>query len=108
LELFDSQFVEQEKILIKWGTWLVVERARILVVRQLFRKIWTILDRPSRITIDVFKRGVEVSMNAMVEVDEVCCLVVNLIDKGYMKGYLSHEKQTVVLSNKDPFPAIKS
>jgi COP9 signalosome complex subunit 12 len=107
LELFDAQFAEQEKILIKWGTLLVVERTRLLVVRQLFRKIWTILGTPSRISIEVVKRGLEVSMQSLIDVEEVCCLVVNLIDRSYMKGYLSHEKQIIVLSNKDPFPQIK-
>jgi hypothetical protein len=31
---------------------------------------------------------------------------VSSLSKGHLKGYISHEKQTVVLSNKDPFPPL--
>ena len=42
--------------------------------------------------------------------DEVECILANLIFKGLIKGYISHQKQTLVLSKKDPFPtaAIRS
>lgn len=39
-----------------------------------------------------------------VEVEEVECLLANMIYKGLMKGYISRERQTVVLSGKEPFP----
>jgi hypothetical protein len=107
LQLFDSEFTRHQTVLIKWGTWLVIERVRLLVLRQLFRKIWSIMEKPSRVGIEVFKRGIELSMNSSVDTDHVHCLVVNLIDRSYLKGYISYEKNTVVLSNRDPFPKIK-
>ncbi|KAG0636759.1 hypothetical protein HOY80DRAFT_325228 [Tuber brumale] len=39
-----------------------------------------------------------------VEIEEVECLLANMIYKGLMKGYISRERQTVVLSGKEPFP----
>ena len=41
-----------------------------------------------------------------VAVEEAECLVANMIYKGYMKGYISHEKQMVVLSNLNAFPRL--
>lgn len=38
--------------------------------------------------------------------EEAECLVANMIYKGYMKGYISHEKQMVVLSNMNAFPRL--
>lgn len=38
--------------------------------------------------------------------EEAECLVANMIYKGYMRGYISHEKQMVVLSNTIPFPRL--
>lgn len=101
---FDKTFFEYQAILLSWGTWLVIERTRLLVIRQLFRKIWVLLEKPSRLTIDTLKRGLRLSVQQEVSNEEVCCMVVNLIDRGYMKGYLSHEKQVLVLSNKSSFP----
>ena len=36
--------------------------------------------------------------------DEVECILANLIYKGLVRGYISHEKATLVLSKKEPFP----
>jgi len=40
-----------------------------------------------------------------VPVEEAECLVANMIYKGYMRGYISHERQMVVLSGQQAFPA---
>ena len=45
-------------------------------------------------------QGVEMDM------DEVECLVANLIFRGYVKGYLSHRHHIAVLSKNDAFPAL--
>jgi len=41
-----------------------------------------------------------------VGVEEAECYVANMIYRGFMKGYISHEKQMVVLSNVNPFPRV--
>lgn len=41
-----------------------------------------------------------------VEEEEAECLVANMIYKGFMKGYISHEKRMVVLSNTNAFPKL--
>ena len=38
--------------------------------------------------------------------EEAECLVANMIYKGYMRGYISHEKQMVVLANANAFPRL--
>ena len=40
--------------------------------------------------------------------EEVECLVANLIYRGYVKGYISHAKRVLVLSKMNPFPALDS
>lgn len=39
-----------------------------------------------------------------VDVDEVECIVANLIYTQKVKGYISHQKSLLVLSKQDPFP----
>ena len=40
------------------------------------------------------------------DLDEVECILANLIYKKLIKGYISHEHKKVVFSPKDPFPTI--
>lgn len=39
-----------------------------------------------------------------VDMDEVECILANLIYQGKIKGYISHEKKTLIISKADPFP----
>ena len=41
-----------------------------------------------------------------VEVEEVECYLANMIYKGLVRGYISHERQMVVLASKDAFPRL--
>lgn len=41
------------------------------------------------------------------DADEVECIVANLIAKGYIKGYLSHKLQTLVVSKERAFPPLR-
>jgi hypothetical protein len=41
-----------------------------------------------------------------VDVEEAECLVANMIFKGFMRGYISHEKQMVVLAATSAFPRV--
>ena len=41
-----------------------------------------------------------------VDQEEAECLVANMIYKGFIKGYISHEKQMVVLSVNNAFPRL--
>src|SRR3546814_15395582 len=43
------------------------------------------------------------SMGEDVDMDEIECILVNLIFQGRIKGYLSHEKRVLVVSKKDQF-----
>ena len=38
---------------------------------------------------------------------EIECILANLVYKGFVKGYISHSKATLVLSKKCAFPVIK-
>ncbi len=49
-----------------------------------------------------------VGQGADMDMDEVECLVANLIFRGYVKGYLSHKLHVAVLSKKDAFPPMSA
>lgn len=38
--------------------------------------------------------------------DEAECIAAGMIYRGFVRGYISHEKRMVVLAAKDPFPRL--
>ncbi|KAJ1569847.1 COP9 signalosome (CSN) subunit [Nowakowskiella sp. JEL0078] len=107
VRLFDESLLTHQRALIRNGTYLIIERCRSLCVRVLFQKVWFVLGRKSMIEMSMFRSALSMA-GVVVDGDEVECVLAGMIDRGFLKGYLSHEKQFVVLSQKDPFPAFGS
>jgi hypothetical protein len=42
-----------------------------------------------------------------VDQEEVECIVANLIHQQFIKGYIAHKQQVLVVSKKEPFPSIQ-
>lgn len=66
---------------------------------------WVALDRSTRIQVSSFHTALQLS-GLDIPVAEAECLVANMIYKGYMRGYISHKAQTVVLSHTAAFPRL--
>ncbi|GJE84857.1 COP9 signalosome complex subunit 12 [Phanerochaete sordida] len=102
---YDAALERMENRLIQLNLLLTVEKARELCIRSLFRKAWAVQGKGTRISISDFHTALTLS-GADVPVEEAECLVANMIFKGLMRGYISHEKQTVVLANTNAFPRV--
>ncbi|GAA5923564.1 uncharacterized protein JCM15063_003688 [Sporobolomyces koalae] len=112
---YDRHLGHVEKSLMDRGSWLIVERAREVCVRGLLKKMWILEGRPSRISIQTFRNyhnaavcigSGPANIAGLTEYDseEMECLLANYINKGLIKGYISHSHQLVVLSREKPFP----
>jgi len=105
IKAYDVALYKWEKKLLELNVWLVFERARELVMRGLFRRVWVVSDKSTRIPIHTFHCAVRV-VGMRVDVEEVECFVANMIFKGLIKGYISHERQIVVLAQNGAFPRL--
>ncbi|CAK5264031.1 unnamed protein product [Mycena citricolor] len=105
ISAFDRAIELRKTRLIELNLLLALERARELCVRGLFRKAWIISEKTTRMPIALFHSALEVS-GITVGVEEAECLVANMIYKGYMRGYISHAKQMVVLAAANAFPSV--
>lgn len=102
---FERCLKKHEKELIKHNTYLTMEKCKMLCMRRLFKKVYIIEGKPTRMNVDSFKRALKF-VNMDITIDEVECLLAVMIDKGYIRGYISHEKRVVVLSASNAFPNI--
>ncbi|KAI9307299.1 hypothetical protein BJ944DRAFT_24838 [Cunninghamella echinulata] len=107
VKAFNEALTKSESTLIRQGTYFAVEKAQSIAMRQLFRKVYQVLDKSTRISVPTFKTALEF-VGLEVDMEETEWMLANMIYKGYIKGYLSHEKLTLVLSNVNPFPNLSS
>ncbi|KAF1800020.1 hypothetical protein V8B55DRAFT_1368060 [Mucor lusitanicus] len=105
VKAFNVALTNSESRLIRQGTYFAIEKAESIAIRQLFRKVYLVLGQNTRIPIQTFQKALEFE-GLNVEIEEAEWMLANMIYKGYMKGYLSHEKMFLVLSKDNPFPPV--
>lgn len=94
-----------EDFFIKNGIYLVLERLKIITYRNLFKKVYLLL-KTHQIPIDAFLVAVKLMKIEDVDLDEVQCIVANLIYEGKIKGYISFQHQKLVVSKQNAFPPL--
>ncbi|KAJ1983920.1 COP9 signalosome (CSN) subunit [Dimargaris verticillata] len=107
IKLFDERLAQHEHLLLRQGTYLALEQARNIAIRTLFKKVYLVLGKTTRLQFHQFQAALKF-VGMAIESAEVECMLAAMIYKGYIRGYLSHEHQTLVLSKNGPFPSLGS
>mmetsp|Transcript_42940 Transcript_42940/g.103912 ORF Transcript_42940/g.103912 Transcript_42940/m.103912 type:complete len:133 (-) Transcript_42940:66-464(-) len=102
LRTFQDGLVKYQDRFIRQGTYLLLEKCKTVCYRNLFKRVHNILDK-HQISLNLVARAFK-WLGLPIDLDEVECILANLIFRGYVRGYLSHTKRVLVLSKKDPFP----
>ncbi|KOS43215.1 hypothetical protein ACN38_g5853 [Penicillium nordicum] len=110
---FDQAMSDGEEEFVKRRIYLPLERGRDIALRNLFRKVFLAggFDeakegqspvRRTRVHVNEFAAALRVGTSttgrSRVDIDEVECLLSNLIYKGLMKGYIARDRGIIVLS----------
>ncbi|KZT05561.1 COP9 signalosome complex subunit 12 [Laetiporus sulphureus 93-53] len=102
---YDAALDKSERRLVDLNLYLTLERARELCIRGLFRRVWIASQKGTRIPVSLFHTSLKIA-GMDVSQEEAECYAANMIYKGFMRGYISHEKQMVVLASANAFPRL--
>lgn len=99
---FTDGLLKYQDKFIRQGTYLLLEKCKAVCYRNLFKRVFLITGKTQlRLEkIMVALKWLETPM----ELDEIECILANLIYRGYIKGYIAHLQRVLVLSRNDPFP----
>jgi len=110
LRTFNSLFEEHQRTFIRLGVYLVLEQVKIIAYRNLFKRVHGIMKKrldanaSNKLSIEDLEAIIQWLGETSVDMDEIECILSNLIHQSKVKGYLSHQKRTLVISKADPFP----
>lgn len=99
---FNEEMNRYQEVFIHKGTYLILEKLKTLIYRNLFKKIYQTV-RKDNIPISQFEIALA-WLGVEMDRDEVECILANLIFQKLIKGWISHKAGVLVLSPKDPFP----
>ena len=101
--------------LVRSGTYLLMEKMRMLVYRTALKRVFELRARagvsaPHQMRLEIFRHVLKWMdddlMADATSLDEVECVVANLIYRKYVKGYISHQKRVLVVSKQEAFSPI--
>eukprot|EP01064_Diplonema_japonicum_P033722 TRINITY_DN672_c2_g1_i1.p1 TRINITY_DN672_c2_g1~~TRINITY_DN672_c2_g1_i1.p1 ORF type:complete len:480 (+),score=99.33 TRINITY_DN672_c2_g1_i1:49-1440(+) len=110
---FDKAIEDNASFFAKLGIYVILHRARMMCFLNLTRRVHYCLVslKPgdatfsSRVKMAQLTAAYETANNGKtISPDEIECALVCLIANGQIKGYISRQHQTVVLSKGNPFP----
>ncbi|EDW37584.1 GL16271 [Drosophila persimilis] len=104
---FDEIVRENEKVLIRSGIYLLVEKLKFIVYRNLFKKVFAIR-QTHQLDLGDFMTALQFVGVTDVSLDETHCIIANLIYEGKIKGYISYAHNKLVVSKQNPFPPLIS
>lgn len=116
LKEYDENFNKNEIFFLKNGLYVAMSLIRELILLKLIKNCWKFNGSENILSLKIISIGYlkslqgyrkKIKRNKLEDqelLDELECLLANLISKGYIKGYLSHSNRCVVLSKTDPFP----
>ncbi|XP_065313876.1 PCI domain-containing protein 2-like isoform X2 [Gordionus sp. m RMFG-2023] len=96
-----------KKFFIQSGIYLFMDKLKIVCIRNLFKKVFLILGS-FQIDITSFLTALNFAgyEEADCDLDEIECLLANLIYEGKIKGYISHQHKKLVVSKLNAFPKL--
>ncbi|XP_063160936.1 PCI domain-containing protein 2 [Candoia aspera] len=107
LLLLNDTLAKHETFFIRCGIFLILEKLKIITYRNLFKKVYLLL-KTHQLALDAFLVALKFMKVTDVDIDEVQCILANLIYMGHIKGYISHQHQKLVVSKQNPFPPLST
>uniref|UniRef100_A0A8B9G8W7 PCI domain-containing protein 2 n=1 Tax=Amazona collaria TaxID=241587 RepID=A0A8B9G8W7_9PSIT len=107
LLLLNEALTKHETFFIRCGIFLILEKLKIITYRNLFKKVYLLL-KTHQLSLDAFLCALKFMQVDDVDIDEVQCILANLIYMGHIKGYISHQHQKLVVSKQNPFPPLST
>ena len=107
LRLFERHLDDQQQLFIRHGSYLLVERAKTIAYRNFFQRVHALHpEGTTKLDVAMFKRCLDAT-GVQLDHDEIECVLANLIYKGYIKGYLSHQHGKLVVAKSNSFPPLR-
>ena len=105
IELFNRSLELNQNKFIQQGIYIMIENLKLIAYRNLFKRTVKILGG-FQIKLSSFLTALAVAGVKSISLLEIECILANLINKKWIKGYISSAQKTVVFSKVDPFPKI--
>ncbi|XP_063676386.1 PCI domain-containing protein 2-like [Bolinopsis microptera] len=107
IKLLNEAIEKNAAFFTRAGIYLILEKLKVITLRNLFKKIYLITGS-FQIDVARFKTALNWLGLEDVDSDETECILANMINDGYIKGYISEQHKKIVVSKVNAFPKLNT
>jgi len=107
LGLMEDALSRYEFFFVRTGIYLLVEKLKLIVIRQLFKKVKQMAGS-HQLQLQLFLDALHFAGMTDCDMEELECIMAGLISNDLIRGYISDQYKKVVFSRKEPFPKVSS
>lgn len=107
LNELDQALASYSDFFWRYGIYLILEKLKTIAYRNVFKKVCLIL-MTHQVPTESFRVVLTYLLKEEITLEEVNCILANLIYEGKIKGYISLQHQKLVISKQNPFPPLQS
>ena len=118
LALFEKTISENQENFLQANTYLMIEKLRNVVIRNIFKRICESQEMHHvdfKVLLEMYNKELEQVQKLglgdfyeEVNIWDLEAILASLIHKGFIRGYISHENENIVMAKKDAFPELKT
>ncbi|XP_063194195.1 PCI domain-containing protein 2 isoform X2 [Chroicocephalus ridibundus] len=86
----------------------LLKKYDLMQFAEVTKAVRYLLLKTHQLSLDAFLFALKFMQVDDVDIDEVQCILANLIYMGHIKGYISHQHQKLVVSKQNPFPPLST
>eukprot|EP00658_Telonema_sp_P-2_P003850 TRINITY_DN1143_c0_g1_i4.p1 TRINITY_DN1143_c0_g1~~TRINITY_DN1143_c0_g1_i4.p1 ORF type:complete len:403 (-),score=74.93 TRINITY_DN1143_c0_g1_i4:415-1623(-) len=107
MALLHTALEQHEEFFIQNSVYLVLEKLTNVVYRNLFKRVADAVAPECKLNLQWFQDALRLQGSEDMELDEIECVLANLIHGGSIKGYISHQHRKLVVSKACGFPPLR-
>jgi len=108
VQKFSEELENHEAFFIRHGIYLILERLRMTLYRNLFKRVYLILGSTHLIPIEAYLHVLKFLQVEDIDLEETQCILANLIYQNKVKGYISLQHSKLVVSKQNAFPRLST
>jgi len=104
--LLHAALEEHEEFFIQNSIFLILEKLKNVVYRNLFKRVADTVAPETKLWLSWLQDALVIQGSSDIDLDEIECVLANLIHGGMIKGYISHQHRKLVVSKAAAFPPL--
>ena len=108
LKNFNNFMIVNQAFLIDQETLFVFEKLQFVVLRHLLKKCFQMANNSSQVSLNVFKRAIEVSNQMEIDDIQYYNWMSNLVERGYLRSNVFLAEQIIAFDPNNPFPTLNT